>query len=153
LIGSAWARMTTSALVAFIHHVAAFTLAGALIAELALFEANLNSRQARKIQRVDLTYGISAGVLLAAGLLRVFYFEKGGEYYFHNLFFIAKLSFFIIVALLSIYPTVLFVSWNKQLKAGELPQLVAAQAHRVRALLLLELLGIVGILLCAALMA
>jgi putative membrane protein len=145
--------MTASALVAFVHHVAAFTLVGALMAELALFEPNLALRQARKIQRVDLTYGISAGVLLMAGFLRVFYFEKGGEYYFHNVFFIAKLSLFIIVALLSIYPTVLFVSWNKQLKAGILPQRAAAEASRVRAILLLELLGIVGMLLCASLMA
>jgi putative membrane protein len=145
--------MTASALVAFVHHVAAFTLVGALMAELALFEPNLALRQARKIQRVDLTYGISAGVLLMAGFLRVFYFEKGGEYYFHNVFFIAKLSLFIIVALLSIYPTVLFVSWNRRLKTGILPQRAAAEAYRVRAILLLELLGIVGMLLCASLMA
>ena len=145
--------MNASALVAFVHHVAAFALAGALIAELVLFEPDLNLRQAKKIQRVDLTYGISAGVLLAAGLLRVFYFEKGEEYYFHNLFFIVKLSFFIIVALLSIYPTALFVSWNKQLKTGIVPQPADAQIRRVRAVILWELLGIVGILLCASLMA
>ena len=145
--------MNASTVVAFIHHVAAFTLVGALIAELALFERNLNLRQARKIQRVDLTYGISAGIVLAAGFLRVFYFEKGGEYYFHNVFFIAKLSLFIIVALLSMYPTVLFLSWSKQLASGILPRLADAQICRVRAVMLLELLGIVGILLCASLMA
>ena len=141
------------ALFAFIHHVAAFTLAGALIAELALFERNLNLGRARRIQHADLAYGISAGVLLAAGLLRVFYFERGGAYYFHNMFFIAKLSLFIIVALLSIYPTALFVSWSKQLKTGIVPQPADAQVRRVRAVILWELLGIVGILLCASLMA
>ena len=145
--------MNTSALVAFVHHVAAFTLAGALIAELVLFERNLNLGRARRIQRADLAYGISAGVLLAAGLLRVFYFERGGAYYFHNMFFIAKLSLFIIVALLSIYPTALFVSWSKQLKTGIVPQPADAQVRRVRAVILWELLGIVGILLCASLMA
>jgi putative membrane protein len=145
--------MNTSAVMAFIHHLAAFTLAGALMAELALFGDDLDLRQARKVQRVDLAYGIAAGVLLVAGLLRVWYFEKGGAYYFHNLFFIAKVSLFLLVALLSIYPTVLFMSWNKQLKTGVSPHLGDAQVRRVRTVIRLELLGVVGILLCAPLMA
>jgi putative membrane protein len=145
--------MNPSVLLAFIHHVAAFTLVGALMVELALFGSNLDLRQARKVQRADLAYGMSAGILLVAGLLRVLYFEKGGAYYFHNGFFIAKMSLFLLVALLSIYPTVLFVSWSKQLKTGLAPQLEDAQVRRVRAVILLELLGVVGILLCAPLMA
>ncbi len=145
--------MSASAPIAFIHHLAAFALAAALTAELALFDRNLTLGQARKIQRADMAYGISAGVLLVAGLLRVFYFERGSAYYFQNVFFIAKLSLFFLVALLSIYPTVLFASWNKQLKAGLLPQLTDAQFRRVRRVILWELLGIVGILLCAPLMA
>ena len=138
---------------AFLHHVAAFTLVGALMAELALFGATLDLRQARKVQRVDAAYGMSAGVLLVVGFLRVWYFEKGSAYYFHNAFFIAKMSLFILVALLSIYPTLLFLSWTKPLKTGLLPQLPDAQVRRVRAVLVLELSGVVGILLCASLMA
>jgi putative membrane protein len=145
--------MNASALFAFIHHVAAFTLVGALSAELAVFEAQLILPQARTIQRADLMYGISAGVLLVAGLFRIFYFEKGSAHYFLNMFFIAKLALFIIVALLSIYPTVLFLSWNKQLKAGLLPQVAETQVRRVRTIILWELVGIVGILFCAPLMA
>ena len=145
--------MNTAAMMAFLHHVAAFTLVGALMVELALFGSNLDLRQARKVQRADLAYGMSAGVLLVVGFLRVWYFEKGSAYYFQNAFFIAKMSLFILVALLSIYPTVLFVSWNKQLKMGLLPQLPDAQVRRVRAVMLLELSGVVGILLCVSLMA
>jgi putative membrane protein len=145
--------MNTGAVMAFLHHVAAFTLAGALMAELALFRSDLDLRQSRTIQRADMAYGLSAGVLLVAGLLRVLYFEKGASYYFHNAFFIAKVVLFLLVALLSLYPTLLFLSWNKQLKAGVPPQVPDAQVRRVRAVLLWELFGIVGILLCAPLMA
>ena len=145
--------MNTSALMAFLHHVAAFTLVGALTAELALFRSDLDLRQARKIQRAEMAYGLSAGVLLVAGLLRVLYFEKGASYYFHNAFFIAKVVLFLLVALLSLYPTLLFLSWNQQLKTGVPPRLDAAQVRRVRAVMLVELGGIVGILLCASLMA
>jgi putative membrane protein len=145
--------MNASALLAFVHHVAAFTLVAALTAELALFESNLDLGQVKKIQRADMAYGISAGVLLAAGFLRVFYFEKGSTYYFHNLFFIMKLSLFLFVALLSIYPTVLFLSWSQSVRAGLPPHVTDRQFRRVRNLLVWELLGVVGILLCAPLMA
>ena len=145
--------MTAAAVTAFLHHIAAFALVGALMAELALFGAALDLRQARRVQRVDLVYGMSAGVLVVVGLLRVLYFEKGASYYFHNAFFIAKAALFLLVALLSLYPTLLFLSWNKQLKTGVLPQFPDAQARRVRAVMLVELAGVVGILLCASLMA
>jgi putative membrane protein len=145
--------MNASAMLAFIHHLAAFTLVAAISAELVLFERNLSIGQARKVQRADMVYGISAGVLVVAGLLRVFYFEKGGSYYFHNVFFIIKLSLFLLVALLSIYPTILFLSWNKSFEAGLPPQPTDVQFQRVRKLLRWELLGVVGILLCASLMA
>jgi putative membrane protein len=89
--------------------------------------------------------GISAGVLLVVGLLRVFYFEKGAAFYFHNAAFIAKLVLFVLVALLSIYPTLKFLSWKKGLDPASVPA--------IRRILHLELAGVVLILLFAALMA
>jgi putative membrane protein len=87
------------------------------------------------------------------GLIRVVYFEKGAAYYFHNAAFIGKLSLFVIVALLSIYPTVVFLSWSKPLREGRLPGAPAAQLRAIRRVVHLELVGVVLILLCAALMA
>src|SRR5262245_51794637 len=145
--------MNASTFFAFLHHLAAFALVGALIAELILFDRDLTLRLARKIQRADFAYGTAAGTVLAAGLLRVFYFEKGAGYYFQNMFFIVKMSLFLTIALLSLYPTLMFLSWNKGLKAGELPQLTDTQFRRVRAIIIWELFGVAGILLCAPLMA
>jgi len=101
---------------AFLHHLAAFTLVAALAVEFVLIRGELNLGTARKLQLVDRVFGMSSGVVLAVGLLRVFYFEKGASYYFHSAPFIAKLSLFAIVGLLSIYPTVEFLSWSKSLK-------------------------------------
>jgi putative membrane protein len=145
--------MTASAFFAFLHHVAAFTLFGALLVELALFQRDLTFGSARKIQRADLAYGIAAGLVLVVGLMRVFYFERGGEYYFHNTFFLLKVSLFFVVAITSIYPTVLFLSWNKVLKSGILPHLEERQVQRVRALIAVEVVGVVAILFCAPFMA
>ncbi len=75
-------------------------------------------QRARQLQLADLAFGASAGTILVVGFLRVFYFEKGSSYYFHSVPFIAKLTLFVIVSLLSIYPTVEFLSWRKHVKAG-----------------------------------
>jgi putative membrane protein len=145
--------MYTSALMAFLHHLAAFGLVGALAAELVLFKPPLTIVQARRVQRADQLFGAAATVLLVVGLLRVVYFEKGAGYYFANSFFLTKFSLFILAGLISIYPTLLFISWNKSLKQGEVPTIVPQAVSRVRMCMMLELTAILGILLCAPFMA
>lgn len=140
-------------LFAFLHHLAAFALVAALAIELVLIRQELTASNARRLQLVDAALGASAGILLLVGLSRVFYFEKGAAYYFHSVPFIAKLSLFVLVALLSIYPTVVFLSWRRSLKEGVAPVVEPARLRTVRALIHVELAGVVAILLCAALMA
>jgi putative membrane protein len=141
------------AFMAFLHHAAAFALVSALAVELVMLREELDVRRARRLQVADMILGICAGALLVVGLLRVFYFEKGAGYYFHNTAFIAKLSLFILVALLSIYPTAIFMSWRSAIRTGRAPAVDAPRLRRLRTVLHLELVGVVAILLCAALMA
>src|SRR5579872_5887198 len=143
----------TAALMAFLHHLAAFTVVSTLVAEVLSFKPPLTALQARRLQKIDMVFGISAGLVLAIGLLRVVYFEKGAAYYFANGFFLAKLTLFIVAALISIYPTMRFLSWSKTLKQGGTPTVEPDEARRVRLCIMLELTAIVGILLCAPLMA
>jgi putative membrane protein len=134
-----------TALFAFLHHIAAFALVAALVVEFVLIRGELNVTTARKLARADMVFGISSGVLLVVGLLRVFYFEKGAAYYFHSATFIAKLALFVLVALLSIYPTVKLLAWRKGIDTAAVPAM--------RRIIHLELVGVVLILLFAALMA
>jgi putative membrane protein len=138
---------------AFLHHLAAFTVVAALGVEVALFRPPLTVTQAARLQRTDSLFGMSAGVLLAVGVLRVIYFEKGAGYYFNDAFFLVKFAAFIIAALISIYPTVLFISWGKGLKQGIAPEVPEMQVRRVRMCLMWELTAIVVILFCAPFMA
>lgn len=142
-----------TSLFAFAHHIAAFALVAALAVELVLVRDDLTRERARTIQLADLAFGVSAGVVLAVGLLRVFYFEKGSSYYFQSIPFIAKVSLFTIVGLLSIYPTVEFLSWRKSLKEGRAPVVPARKMRLIRSLIHWELIGIALLILCAALMA
>ncbi len=142
-----------STLFAFLHHVCAFTLVSTVAIELALIRQELTLASARKLQATDRMLGIAAGALLIVGLLRVFYFEKGPDYYFHSQAFMAKFSIFVAVGLLSIIPTLEFLSWRKLLSAGQVPAVSAKKRRLVTAVIHGELLSIVLILLCAAIMA
>ena len=142
-----------STLFAFLHHLCAFTLVSAVAIEFTLVRQELTLSSARRLQVTDLVLGIAAGALLIIGLLRVSFFEKGASYYFHSHAFLTKFSLFIIVALLSIVPTLEFLSWRKATKAGQSPVVAAGKLKRVRMILHVELAAIVLILLCAAIMA
>lgn len=142
-----------AALFAFLHHIAAFTLFAALVVEFVLIRSVLTVESARKIQIADMIFGISAGVLLVVGLGRVFHFEKGAYYYFHTWTFIAKLSLFVIVGLISIIPTMEFLRWRAAVKAGQVPAVSAERIKSIRSIIHYEMVGVVLIILCAALMA
>ena len=142
-----------SPLFAFLHHLSAFTLVAALAVEFALVRDDLTLGSARKVLIADAVYGASAAILIVVGFLRLFYFEKGATYYFHTWTFIAKLSLFIIIGLVSIIPTIEFLSWRKAVRAGRAPAVSDRKLKTVRSILHYELIGVVVILACAALMA
>jgi putative membrane protein len=142
-----------STLFAFLHHVAAFTLASAVAVEFALIRGDLTLVTARRLQITDIVLGVAAGILLIVGLSRVFFFEKGSDYYFHSHAFTTKFSVFIAIGLLSIIPTLEFLSWNKPLRVGQVPTISARKLKLLTAVIHGELLSIAVILLCAAIMA
>ncbi len=142
-----------SALFAFLHHVCAFTLVAALAAEFVLIRSELTLANAKLLQRTDIVFGIAAGLILVIGLLRVFYFEKGPDYYFSSHSFLTKLGLFLIVGLISIIPTLEFLSWRKATVAGQVPQVAPARMKRIRRLIHIEMAGVVLIIACAAMMA
>jgi putative membrane protein len=143
----------TSAFMAFLHHIFAFTVTACLVYEFVAFRKNMSTEDMRRIQRIDLAYGISAGLLLVVGLLRVFLYEKGWAFYMQSPFFWVKMATFLIVGILSIGPTIRFVHWNQLLKEDQSPVVSAADFERTRRILWLEITGIAVILLSAAFMA
>jgi putative membrane protein len=145
--------MVTTALMAFLHHLMAFTLVACVVYEFIAYRRGLTLEEARRIQRADLMYGISAGLLLIVGVLRVLYFEKGPAFYVNNPFFWLKMNTFLVVGLLSIDPTIRYLRWNKILKQNQLPEISDKEFRRTRIILTLEVIGLAIILFAAALMA
>lgn len=142
-----------NAIIAFLHHLAAFTLVAALAAEFVLLRGELAASNARRLQQADMVFGASAGTILVIGLLRVAYFEKGAAYYFHSGPFIAKMSLFALIGLLSVYPTVQFLRWGKAFKRGASPAVAGVTMQRIRTVIQVELALLLPLILCAALMA
>jgi len=138
---------------AFAHHLAAFTLVGCLAGEILLLHPQLSLQQARKLLRLDVIFGLSAAALLVIGMLRVQYFGRPTTYYWHDVFFLIKLAAFLAAALISLYPTMTFLSWRVMLRADVAPELAPRRLHRLRACLMWELAAVVVILACAAWMA
>ena len=143
----------SAAILAFLHHTAAFLIVAALTVELIMMKGELNVTSARTLLRLDAVYGMSAAILLAVGMLRVFLTEKGAAYYFHSGTFLAKLTLFIVIGLLSIYPTMQFLGWRKALKAQQAPVIDASTRRNIRLVLHIELTLLFVMVFLAVLMA
>lgn len=143
----------TSAFMASLHHLFAFALVASVVYEFIAYRKGMTVEEARRIQRADLVYGISAGVLLVVGLLRVYFFEKGPVFYNQNPFFWVKMVAFIIVGLLSIDPTIRYLKWNKTVRENQAPEITDSEFKRTRLLLTLEVIGLAVVMFSAAFMA
>ena len=145
--------MATSALFAFLHFLAVFGVFATLFLEWQTMSPAPTHGEALRIQRCDRWYGQFAMLLVVVGLLRVYFFEKGKAFYFGNPIFNAKMTLFILVGLVSIYPTVRFIKWRAQTRQGAAPVVSATEYRRIMMSLRAELLLLLAAALCASLMA
>jgi putative membrane protein len=145
--------MIASSLFAFLHFVAAFGIVATVTVEWLTFSKTPSLAEARRIQLSDFWYGIFAGMILIVGFLRVYYFEKGSEFYFTSPFFRVKLLLFLAAGLLSIYPTVKFIQWRKDTKQNRAPVIGDQEYSRIALALKIEMVLLLGIVLAASLMA
>jgi putative membrane protein len=106
--------MTIELFLRYIHFISIFTIVGTLVSEHMLLKKELTRAEIGKLSRIDAVYGIAAVVLVTAGLtLWLGSFGKPSIYYTKNWIFHTKLTCFILVGLLSIYPTVFFIKNRK----------------------------------------
>lgn len=100
-------------LIRYLHLTAVVVLIGAIIIENMAVGREITREDARNLAKVDTVYGISAGVVLLCGLALWLWVGKPSGFYTPNPVFHAKLTLFVLVALLSIYPTVFFIRNRK----------------------------------------
>jgi putative membrane protein len=95
--------------VKYIHFAGLLLLVSTLALEHLLVKPKMSPDEFRKLALVDMIYGVSSLIVLAAGLTLWFVVGKGASFYTANPIFHIKLSLFVLVGLLSVYPTVFFI--------------------------------------------
>jgi len=102
----------------YLHYIGIMTLMGALIAEHLMMKPGMRKNEINSLSAVDAIYGISAILVLVTGLLRWFIVDpKGADFFTHNHMFHVKVTLFIIMAILSIFPTIRIMKWRKKAKS------------------------------------
>lgn len=145
--------MIINALFAVAHFLAVFGIVATLFFEWMTISPTPTYAEARRLQLCDRWYGICAVLILVVGFARVFHFEKGSAFYFASPFFHAKLTLFVLIGLLSIYPTVRFIKWGAQTKQGLAPIVAEREYKTIKALLSTQLILLIGVAACASFMA
>jgi len=106
--------MTTEIFLRYVHFISIFAIVGSLVSEHLLLKPELTRAELKRISRIDAVYGIAALTLLAAGLtLWLSGAGKPTAFYSKNWIFHTKITCFLLIGLLSIYPTVFFIKNSK----------------------------------------
>ncbi len=142
-----------SAFVAYLHYLSFMVCFGALIYERINLKVSPNREESISMVCADLIYGISGLTLLISGILRVKYYGQGVDFYTNNLIFWLKIGLFVLVGLVSLYPTFTYLLWLFPLRKGELPDVSSQIVSKLKIIINFELLGFALIPLLATTMS
>tara|TARA_Y100000589_G_scaffold330922_1_gene382213 strand:- start:737 stop:1222 length:486 start_codon:yes stop_codon:yes gene_type:complete len=143
----------TSALVAYIHYFGIIMCFASLLFERITLKVNLTRNETISMIIADVIYGLAGVALLITGILRVKYFGQGGDFYTSNPIFWIKVTLYILVGLLSLYPTFTYILWAIPLSKNKLPEISEDLVKRFKLIITTELLGFATIPFFATLMA
>tara|TARA_Y100001978_G_scaffold188763_1_gene190450 strand:- start:628 stop:1101 length:474 start_codon:yes stop_codon:yes gene_type:complete len=143
----------TSAIVAYVHYLGIILCFGALIFERIILKINLSKKETISIIIADVIYGIAGLAILITGILRVKFYGQGGEFYTSNPLFWIKVSLYIIVGLISLYPTTTYILWAVPLSKNKLPVISENLVKRFKVVMMTELVCFAVIPIFATLMS
>ncbi|GAB6260307.1 DUF2214 family protein [Photobacterium sp. CCB-ST2H9] len=121
----------------YCHFLGIFVLFAVLVAEHLLIKRRMTAEEMHRLARLDALYGVSAVVVLLAGLGLWFLVGKPASFYSANPVFHAKLTLFVIVAGLSVFPTVFFLKHRRTTRESVPVPPIILIAIRLEILLLL----------------
>ena len=88
----------------------------------------LDAAGLKRLFTADGVWGIAALVWIATGLLRVFGgLEKGTQFYLTSPLFWVKMTLFVLILLLEIWPMVTFIRWRMAVGRGVQPDTARAR--------------------------
>lgn len=140
-------------IIPYLHFLSIMVLMGSLITEHLFLKPSITKEQIKSLATVDLIYGISAILVLATGLLRWFVYGKGYDFYMSTPLFHIKLTLFLILGVLSIFPTIKILKWKKNVKNNIEPDITEKSVKKLLMFIRIELLILAIIPLLAVMIA
>jgi len=130
--------MTLEAILAYLHLLAILTMVVFIASEAALCRVEwLNAAVVERLAKVDRVYGIAAVAVIATGVARTWWGMKGTAWYWTNPLLHLKLTLFVIVGVISIFPTIRYLRWRQALRTtGALP--AEAEVRKTRKLVMIQ---------------
>jgi putative membrane protein len=91
-------------------------------------KGRLDAHGMRRLFVADAVWGLAAGLWLVTGLLRAFAgLEKGTAFYLGSWLFLLKMTLFVLVVVLEVWPMVTFIRWRGALRRFGAPDTSTAR--------------------------
>ena len=97
----------------YIHFIGIMGVSSTLVMQHLIFAPEVSKKEIKKIAFLDVIYWISIVLTLLAGLMLLFGVGKDVSFYLSNKDFHIKLTLFLVVVLLGVYPTLFFQKKKK----------------------------------------
>ena len=130
-----------------------FTLVWFLAKEWTLLNRGADRVDISALAKADIGFGVAAAIVLITGICRVALGAKPWFFYLHNPVFHAKIGLFVLVGLISIWPTIVFIRWRKAATADANFRIDVGEWRNARRCLLIEMHLVALIPLAAVIMS
>ena len=130
--------MTLEAILAAFHLLAILTFVVFLSSQAALCRIEwLNAAVVERLARLDVISCVAGAVMIGSGLARLIWGVKGASWYLSQPLFHIKITIVVVMAILSIWPSIMFRRWRRNLQAsGALPD--ELEVKKVRRLVMIQ---------------
>ena len=140
--------MTLEAVLAALHLVAILTFVVFLSSQAALCRIEwMNAAVVERLARLDVIYGVAAMLMIGSGLARLIWGIKGVSWYLSQPMFHIKITIVVVMAILSIWPSIVFRRWRRNLRdTGALPEAVEVKKVRLAVMVQSHMLPVVAVI-------
>lgn len=128
--------MVIDLLIRYLHFVSLILLLAAVLGQHLLLRKTVSRGQIAKAQRLDIVYAIMVVIVLATGFAQWFWVGKPAEFYSTNPVMHTKVTLFLLVGIISIYPSV-FLGKNRKGDLGDMVTVPSGVIWSIRVELLL----------------
>lgn len=106
-------------LIRYLHFVSLILLMAAVLGQHLLLKREMTRGAISTVQRLDIVYAVTVVVVLVTGFAQWLWVGKPADFYSSNPIFHTKITLFLIVGIVSIYPSV-FLGKNRKGDAAEI---------------------------------